>query len=129
MISNKLLILPVVATAILAGCTAPAGGRWPREGVASISSANSPLQVRPAEGLLLSAAAERTEYLVGEPIYLSLKLQNTGLQSRRVVGSLDPGDRAASVLVTKPGGQQRTFVPLAVVDSDEGIMMSWHRAP
>jgi hypothetical protein len=115
--------IALVAAAALAACTAPAGGRWPREGVVSPAVANPPAPVVPAEFLQLTMSTERTQYLVGEPVYVALDLENSGVQTERVVGSLDPIDGAVDVLISAPDERTQVFGPLVEADNDEGILV------
>lgn len=121
MLAKRFLALALIAPTFLVGCTAPNGGAWPRQGVVSPSDARPAAQVVAAEGLTVSIATERTDFQIGEPIYLTLVLENSGQQSRRVVGSLDPIDGAVSIQIAAPDGKRWTFGPLAVADNDESI--------
>ena len=109
--------------ALVVGCDTPAGGRWPREGVADGRKANPPATVVTATNLRLQASVERDAYVVGEPVYLILRLENTGNQAQRVFGSLDPGDGAVEILVTGPDRREQRFVPLVETDQDSSIMV------
>jgi len=109
--------------ALLVGCDTPAGGKWPRQGVADRDKANPPAAVVTATDLRLQASVERDGYVVGEPIYLILRLENAGNQAQRVFGSLDPGDGAVEVLLTGPDGRERRLVPLVETDQDSSIMV------
>ena len=115
--------LAAIAALAVAACTAPVGGPWPREGVVSPSSANRPVQVVQADALRLSVDSERRLYVVGEPVYVTLRLSNSGARSQRVIGSLDPSDGAVDIYVTGPDGRRRDFVPLTEADNGEGIFV------
>lgn len=119
--TERLLVLLIVLAAIAAGCTTPAGGRWPREGVASPRNAAKPAVVVPANQLALSIVAERDHYLVGEPVYVAVTLRNTGGQSERVIGTLQPEDGAVDFVITAADGSRRRFVPLGEADHDAGF--------
>jgi hypothetical protein len=113
----------LLALAIVAACEAPAGGAWPRQGVADRKEAKPSATAVTASDLRLHASVERDSFLVGEPVYLELRLENTGRQSHRVFGSLDPSDGAVEVLVMDPNGREHHFVPLVETEQDESIMV------
>jgi hypothetical protein len=112
-----------LAIAFLAGCTTPAGGKWPAEGAADRGKASPPAKVTAAADLRLQASFERDSYLLGEPVYLLLRLENSGAQARRVFGSLNPSDRQLEVIVGGPDKRERRFVPLVEADHDQSIMV------
>lgn len=112
-----------LAIAALVACDAPAGGRWPREGVADRENAAPGPRVMTSTDLRLQIAVERDSYLLGEPVYLMLQLSNSGGQAQRVFGSLDPSDGATEIIVSD-GSEERRFVPLVETDSDETVMVS-----
>ena len=117
------ILLIVIATATLAaGCTAPAGGRWPREGVVRPQSARPPASVTTARNLKLTIETDREWYEVAQPVYATVRLQNIGEQTQRVFGSLDPTSGAATFQVTGTDGKRRVFVPLVEADHDESIL-------
>lgn len=119
----KPICLLLLCVGFAAGCTTPAGGKWPPRGVVSPRSANPPASAVPAEGLLLQVATERDSYILGEPVYLMLQLNNIGPRPQRVVGSLDPVDGAIEILVRPPDARPIHFVPLVEADHDEGIFV------
>lgn len=119
---RRVACLPL-ALAIVVGCDAPAGGRWPRQGVGDQGDANPPATVVTAGDLRLLASVERETYLVGEPVYLILRLENTGRQARLVFGSLDPSDGAVEIVVSGRDTREQRFVPLVEADHDDSIMV------
>lgn len=121
MIVNGRFAGSVLLTAVLTACTTPAGGPLVGRGVVSPDDAKPATQSVPAEHLRLEIVLDREVYALGEPIYLTLRLHNSGSDTLRVIGSLDPTDGAVDVLVEGPGERQETFVPLVEADHDEGI--------
>lgn len=119
--TKQLSVLLIVLAAIAAGCTTPAGGRWPQDGVASPRNAPKPAAIISMNQLVLSIVAERNRYLVGEPVYVAVTLRNAGGQAERVIGTLHPEDGAVDFVITSPDGSQREFVPLGEADHDEGF--------
>jgi hypothetical protein len=113
---------PLLVLAVAASCDTPAGGRWPGERGADPAQAPPAAAVVRAQDLRLDASVEREAYVVGEPVYLILRLENTGTDGRRVFGSLDPSDGAVDVVIGDATGE-RVFVPLVEVHHDEGIMV------
>lgn len=112
-----------LAVCVLIGCEAPAGGRWPHEGVAEADRANAPATAVTATDLRLTASTELQSYILGEPVYLLLRLENIGDASQRVFGSLDPSDGAVEILVSGAEAREQRFVPLVETDQDSGIMV------
>ena len=114
--------LPLVV-ALVAACDTPAGGRWPREGVADPDKARPPATVVTAPDLTLRAFVERDTFVVGEPVYLILRLVNTGTAAQRVFGSLDPSDGAVEITISGPEGRAARFAPLVEADHDSSIVV------
>ncbi len=50
----------------------------------------------------------------GEPVYVTVKLENTSPKAIAVFPTLYPEDSALQVEVIEPGGQRRTFVPYSL---------------
>jgi hypothetical protein len=111
-----------VAVCMQIGCEAPAGGRWPREGVSDPDRARAPAAPVTTSDLRLDISTELQTYVLGEPVYLLLRLENTGA-TRSVFGSLDPSDGAVEVLVGGAEGAERRFGPLVETDQGPGIMV------
>lgn len=108
-----------LAALALAGCVTPAGGTWPREGVASISGASSPAAVAPGSGLQLEVTPFKPTVELGEPVYLALRLTNTGSEPRTVAGYLPPGEGLLDVFIEAPGGKLVEFSPRGESDFGE----------
>lgn len=117
-------IIGLCVSAALTACTTPAGGPLLRRGVVPPGRAEPPSQPMPTEDLDLQIALGGDSYSLGEPVYLTLRLRNTGSESLRVFGSLDPTDGATEVLVRLAGAPWSSFVPLVEVDNDDGIFTS-----
>jgi hypothetical protein len=122
-LTRKLVCLLLLVIPLTYGCSTPAGGRWPREGVASPEEASPPAQVVPGTGLLLSLAADRNDYLLGEPVYLAVLLENTLTEPQKVFGSLDPTDGVVTIFVRTPDGRRMQFVPFVEADNDPSIFI------
>lgn len=75
-------------------------------------------------GLTLAAEPEKAAYVVGEPVYLTLVLRNSGEEARRVVRRLDPLVGSVSIDVVGPGGDTTRYAPLGQVDYDAGMLAS-----
>lgn len=114
-------VVVAVIASLMAGCTTPAGGRWPQDGVVSPKSGRRPAVVVPASQFALSVATERSRYLVGEPVYVAITLRNTSGEPQRVTSSLRPEDGAVHIVITSPDGKQREFVPLGEADHDATV--------
>lgn len=114
-------ILPIFLIVILSGCTAPNGGRWPAQGSVSPSSANPSANILQTETMALNVSTAQSDYLLGEPVYISLTLKNTDQRIQKVVGSLDPIDGAISIRISNKSTSDQVFVPLLVTDNDIGI--------
>ena len=108
-----------LAALALTGCVAPAGGTWPREGVASIGDASRPAVVTPGSGLELEVRPFKPTVELGEPVYLALRLTNTGQEPRTVAGHLPPGEGLLDVFIEGPGGKLVEFSPRGESDFGE----------
>lgn len=105
---------------VLAGCTLP---RKP-EGGAVVNPRDARPAARPVNSaaLHLSLVAEDREYLVGEPVYLTISLENRGTENERVFGRLRPADGQTHVSMSGPR-KRGIFAPLATSDLDETAMV------
>lgn len=121
--TKQLICLAFLVIPFAYGCSTPAGGRWPREGVVSPDEASAPAQIVPGKNLLLSLAVDRNDYFLGELVYVTLLLENTEKEPHTVFGSLDPTDGAVSIIIKKPDGRQTPFAPLGEADNDASILI------
>src|SRR5688500_15257208 len=122
-VSTSKCVWRFMALITLAGCDTPAGGRWPQQGGADRDKAKPPGTVVKSPDLRLQTSVERDSYVLGEPVYLLLRLENTGAQTQRVFGGLDPTDGAVEILVSGGDRREQHFVPLVEADHDESIMV------
>jgi len=90
----------------------------PNAAKVSPSSALDPAAVIPTADLELSIRTEKESYFVGEPIYLVVRLRNTGRETKRVMGLLHPDDGAISVYIAAADGVPRRYASLAIADND-----------
>lgn len=75
------------------------------------------------DSLSLTISTGKSSYSLGEPVYLSVSLQNATKQAVKVqYPNLEDG--TLKIRITLPGGATLNFVPLAVVDSDGETMLS-----
>lgn len=104
----------------LTSCTLP---RKP-EGGAVVNPRDARPAARPVNSatLHLSLIAEDREYLVGEPVYLTILLENRGTEKERVFGRLRPSDGQTYVSISGPR-RRGIFAPLATSDLDETAMV------
>jgi hypothetical protein len=68
--------------------------------------------------LTLAIEIEKTSYVLGEPVYLTARLRNSGSSAVRVPIALNPTQGYLHVQVTDPQERRRAVVPLAVLDDD-----------
>ncbi len=113
-----------LAALALTGCVAPAGGTWPREGVASIADAPRAAVVTPGSGLQLEVRPFKSTVELGEPVYLAIRLTNTGQEPRTVAGHLPPGEGLLDVFIAGPGDQFVEFSPLGESDFGEAARIA-----
>ena len=67
-----------------------------------------------AAGLQLTIATGKANVELGEPVYLTAILSNTGTDAIAVYPSLYPEDSALQINVIKPGGKSIAFVPYSL---------------
>ncbi len=75
----------------------------------------------PSDSLKLTIAVEKTNVVLGEPVYVTVRLRNTGSSPAKVFKNLRPEVGVAQVDVTAPDGRTFGFVPLAIIDTDEPL--------
>jgi len=79
----------------------------------------SPLAYPQDGALQLSASVDKPRYAMGEPVYLSVLLRNSGKAPLQVPEQLNPKFESIEVTVTNPEGKTVSFTPLSALDSDE----------
>ncbi len=122
--TKHLFVVVMLMASVIAGCTTPVGGRWPRQGVVSPQKAVKPATVvLSMDKLILSITTEREKYVVGEPVYAAIRLGNLSKQPQRVVNSMHPEDGAVDIVITTPSGQQKEFAPLGETDHDDSVFI------
>ncbi len=112
------LILVALVTLAVSGCTTPVGGRWPAKGVVSPSDAPPAATGVHDDKLVISVIPERSHYLVGEPVYVAIRLRNSGDRVEWVIDSLYPEDGGVELVITGPDGRAVPFVPYGEADHD-----------
>lgn len=69
--------------------------------------------------LKLELETGKPEVVIGEPVYLTARLRNTGSAPVRVASYLELEGEAIQVKITREGGKTVPFVPLAIDDVDD----------
>lgn len=115
----RTVTLTACTAGTVASCDMPNGGRFPQGGVASPDDAPEAAEVVPAQGLQLILDTEKPEYVVGEPVYATVVLENTGEQTERVLHDLRPEGEAVRIFVTGPDDGEVLFRPLGIGDQDQ----------
>jgi hypothetical protein len=70
-----------------------------------------------APALALTASVDKKQYALGEPVYLSVFLQNTSASPQAVSPSLTTGHGSIEIIVEDPAGKPSGFAPTSVLDS------------
>lgn len=70
--------------------------------------------------LNLSVESEKPEYILGEPIYILMRLHNRSSEAVRVFKALRPEQGFVLIQIIGPNGDRHAYAPLAVIDSDLG---------
>jgi hypothetical protein len=70
-----------------------------------------------APTLALSASVDKKQYTLGEPVYLSVFLQNTSASPQAVAPSLTTGHGSIEVIVEDAAGKASGFAPTSFLDS------------
>ncbi len=81
------------------------------------SNASRAQRDNPYTSLKLFAKVDKDSYVVGEPVYLTVQLRNTGSSPVRVFKRLKPDDGFIIVHLTAPDGGPAGFAPLGVNDT------------
>lgn len=64
--------------------------------------------------LTLSLELEKDQFVIGEPVYVTIRLRNTGSSSMQVFDDLDLQTGATRVEIAAPNDESFVFVPLAI---------------
>lgn len=117
------LTLYIGGAVLLAGCAVNPSG-IDRSGGEPVppEQARPPAPHVPGQGLELTAKPEKSSYVVGEPVYLILRLRNTGDEARPAISRLDPLVNSVAIHVTGPAEESIRYAPIAEVDYDEGMI-------
>lgn len=98
--------LAPILTAVLQGCALV----WQ-------ASAGAQPAVRP--GLSLEVRAEKSQYALGEPVYLRIRLRNPTAEQIDPKAHLEPEYGETVIVVTGPDGVRRPFTPLSLIETTE----------
>lgn len=71
--------------------------------------------------LNLSVESEKSVFILGEPVYVLIRLHNRGSEPVPVFKALHPEEGFVLIQIKRRNGEQRPFAPLAVTDSDLGV--------
>lgn len=85
---------------------------------ASLAAAAAASAQEATPGLSLRIETERPGYSLGEPIYLTVRLTNTGASAERFLQMLNPVDGLLGVSVRDPKGEGVGYMPLSARDRD-----------
>ena len=121
-IQSSILFLALFALAIT-GCTIPSDASLPAPALVSPRDAMSAAEVVQSSTLDLTLGADKEQYVIGEPVYITARLTNIGGEVQQVFSELRPSDGATHILVTTPDGRQGTFSPLVRADYDSTVLM------
>ena len=113
------MTLTACMASAVSSCDTPAGGRFPQGGVVSAADASPAADLVPAEGLRLAVGTEKAEYVLGEPVYAMIVLENTGEQTQRVLRELRPEGEVVRIFLTGADGREVLFRPLGYGDHDD----------
>ncbi len=97
------LILVIAISAVL--------GTW-------LITSSATAQAASNTSLSFTATADKAQYILGEPIHLTVRLTNTGTEPVNVPKYLDPKEGTIVVKVTTPQGSTFAYVPLSLLCSD-----------
>jgi len=78
--------------------------------------------------LAIEAAATKEHYVLGEPIYLLIRLQNQGATSAFVSPGLDSESGNLAIQVTDPAGRTFPMTPIMTLDEDAATVSLASRA-
>ena len=105
------------------GCTMPNGVRWPNDRSMAPADAHPARQIANQAEMVLTVHTEKDTYLIGEPVYLAVRLFNPRNTTFKVLGELEPSSDAIQIIITDPQGTQKRFIPLGFADySEEAIV-------
>lgn len=73
--------------------------------------------------LIMKLSAEKTEFLLGEPVVVYLSLTNTGNEPVQVVNDVEPELDLYTYYITGPDGSKKRFGAMFVVDRGDRITL------
>ncbi len=71
--------------------------------------------------LQLTLQADKAKFVLGEPVYLTIRLRNTGTTTLTVYKQLRPEEGMVHIEITAPDGRGIGFAPLTMLDVDTPI--------
>ena len=71
------------------------------------------------QSITLKLSADKSVYVLGEPVYVTAQLHNTGTDPVKAPTRLSPKLGEIYITIVPPDGKQFGFVPLAIMDTDE----------
>jgi hypothetical protein len=71
------------------------------------------------DSIRVAVEAEKTDFLLGEPVAVYVTITNTGTQDIRVYSEVGPEYTECKYLITDPDGNTRTFSPTIIAEPDD----------
>lgn len=105
---TKLTVFSLIS--LLFGCTSPLHQGLDLGDPASIANAPSSAVVTDGSGIKVSAIPLKKTVELGEPVYLSLLVTNTGREPQKIIGGLRPGNGLIEVYLLG-GDKEKTLLP------------------
>ena len=72
----------------------------------------------------LELSAEKSDFLLGEPVVVLVKVTNTGNTTMTIPGGLSPEMETLVYEISGPGGERLPYSPLYVADTDKSITLN-----
>ncbi len=76
------------------------------------------------EGMKIELSAEKTTFLLGEPVVVLVKVTNTGNSPLVIPGGLEPEFDMLHYKITDPDGKATPYSPMYVADTDKRVILN-----
>lgn len=114
----------LVVAVVLAGCISPLEERRRLGDPAPIENAPQAATVAEGEGLDLVAEPLKKTTELGEPVYLALRVRNTGNEPVTLAGNLRPGEGFVDIVAQGPDGRRVMLAPLSESDFENSTSLA-----
>lgn len=119
---NSIIFMLTGIALLISGCSFNPTGIDIRGKKMSPDKARPAMRQKASQGLSFFARAEKKDYQLGEPVYMTFRLVNNKTEKYRVLSTLDPAIGSVTITISSKGADDnKQYIPYSEFDYDEGL--------